>query len=141
MQPGAEADALLAELKAKLESYTDPDTGLKAVLRCDPASEIYSGERLAEAADLLVGYNAGYGNSDPASTGRITNYVVEDNTGGTFNGSHLMAPDVVAGILVSNRPVRDGDHKLEDLTVEVLGIYGVEPSPDQTGHRVLQTNP
>ncbi|MEM7305676.1 MAG: alkaline phosphatase family protein [Planctomycetota bacterium] len=141
VQPGADADTLLAEIKVKLEALTDPDTGLKPVLRCDLATEIYEGERLAEAPDLLVGYNAGYGNSDPASTGRITSYVLEDNTGGTFNGSHLMAPEVVSGILVSNRPVRDGNHKLEDLTVEVLELFGVEPSETQKGHRVLQTGP
>ena len=141
VQPGAEADALLVELKAKLEALDDPETGLKPVLRCDLAQEVYSGERLAEAPDILVGYNAGYGNSDPASTGRIPSYILTDNLGGTFNGSHLMAPDVVAGILVSNRPVRDGDHKLEDLTVEVLGLYGIQPSPQQTGHRVLDAGP
>jgi len=67
--------------------------------------------------------------------------VLADNMGGTFNGSHLMAPEVVAGILVSNKPVLAGDHKLEDLTVEVLQSYGVEPSKDQTGHRVLATGP
>jgi hypothetical protein len=88
-----------------------------------------------------VGYNAGYWNSDPASTGVITSYVLEDNRGGTFNGSHLMAPDVVAGVLLSNRPVRPGAHGLEDLTVEVLGHFGVEPLPGQKGHRVLETGP
>ncbi len=141
VQPGAEAEALLAELKEKLEAVVDEDTGLKPILRCDLAADVYSGERLAEAPDMLVGYNAGYGNSDPASTGRITSYVIEDNTGGTFNGSHLMAPDVVAGILLSNRPVRDGDHDLTDLTVEVLSLYGVDPSPNQKGHRVLAAGP
>ena len=113
VQPGAEADALLAEIKEKLEALSDPDTGMKPVLRCDLASEIYAGDRLAEAPDLVVGYNAGYGNSDPASTGGVTSYVIEDNMGGTFNGSHLMAPEVVSGILVSNRSVRDGDHQLD----------------------------
>jgi predicted AlkP superfamily phosphohydrolase/phosphomutase len=139
--PGAEADALLAEIKAKLEAVPDPETGMKPILRCDLASEIYAGARIAEAPDLLVGYNAGYGNSDPASTGEITSYVLADNLGGTFNGSHLMAPEVVAGILVSNKPVRPGEHDLQDLTVEVLGAFGVAPLADQNGHRVLATGP
>ncbi len=141
VQPGPEAEALADELKAKLEALEDPQTGVKVVLRCDKAAVVYHGERLAEAPDLVVGYNAGYGNSDPAATGMIGAYVLEDNLGGTFNGSHLMAPEVVSGVLVANRPVREGNHRLEDLTVEVLAQFGVQPSPDQEGHRVLQTGP
>ena len=113
-------------------------TGVKPVMRADLASVIYHGDRVSEAPDMLVGYNAGYGNADLASEGWITHEVLADNTGGTFNGSHLMAPEVVAGILLSNRPVREGSHDLKDLTVELLSRYGVEPNPDQTGHRVLE---
>lgn len=138
VQRGAEEDALLAELKAKLEAFVDPVTGKRPVLRCDLAREVYAGEaRLAEAPDILVGYDAGYGNSDAASEGRIPAQVLKDNLGGTFNGSHLMAPDVVNGILLSNRPVREGFHKLEDMTVEILGRYGVPPAAGMRGHRVL----
>ena len=133
----AEAPKLLQELKRKLEAIEDPDAGLKPILRCDLASEVYSAERLAEAPDILVGYNAGYGNSDPASLGRIPHSVLEDNTGGTFNGSHLMAPEVVAGLLLSNQRLLGGEHALEDLTVEILEYYGV-PKPDyMKGHPVL----
>ncbi|MCE9594174.1 MAG: alkaline phosphatase family protein [Planctomycetes bacterium] len=135
---GAEADALQAELKRALEAEVDPKNGEHVVLRCDFAKDIYSGDRLEEAPDIVVGYNAGYGNCDEASVGRIPNQVLEDNLGGTFNGSHLMAPEVVQGILMSNRPVLPGTHGLEDLTVELLHRYGVEPGPGMNGHPVIQ---
>jgi hypothetical protein len=61
-----------------------------------------------------------------------------DNLGGTFNGSHLMAPDVVMGSLLSNRKILPGSHGLEDLTVEILGRYGIAPKPGMSGHRVLE---
>jgi hypothetical protein len=48
-----------------------------------------------------------------------------------------MAPDVVMGALLSNRPVLPGRHGLEDLTVEILARYGVAPGAGMTGHRVL----
>ncbi len=138
VQPGAEAEALLAEIKAKLEAIRDED-GTQVVLRADLASSVYTGERVDEAPDLIVGYNSGYGNSDEASSGRIPNLVLQDNDrGGTFNGSHLMAPDVVAGILLTNQRVRDGEHALEDLTVEVLAQYGIKPDDSMQGHRVLE---
>ncbi len=133
-----DAPALLAELKQKLEGLLDPKDGARVIFRCDLAADVYRGERVAEAPDMVVGYNSGYDNSDEATQGRIPNEVLADNLGGTFNGSHLMAPDVVMGTLLSNRAVLPGTHGLEDLTVEILGRYGIGPQPGMVGHRVLE---
>jgi predicted AlkP superfamily phosphohydrolase/phosphomutase len=137
VQPGAEATQLLAELKTKLEALRDQD-GTQVVLRADLASAVYEGPRVAEAPDVVVGYNALYGNSDEASSGRIPHEVLCDNLGGTFNGSHLMAPEVVEGTILANRRVRPGAHRLEDLTVEVLRRYGVAIPADLKGQPVLE---
>ncbi len=134
--PGAEADALIAEIAAKLVALRDGSA--QPILRCDRARDVFHGERTAEAPDLIVGYNANYGNSDEASLARIPHDVLTDNRGGTFQGSHLMAPEVVPGILLSTRPVRDGAHSLEDLTVEILKQYGIEPVPGMIGAPVLK---
>jgi predicted AlkP superfamily phosphohydrolase/phosphomutase len=133
---GAGADALIRELKDKLEALRDG--GERVVLRCDPASEVYHGARAAEAPDIIVGYNANYGNSDESSSGRIPHDVLSDNHGGTFNGSHLMSPDVVPGILLTNGAVLGGPHRLEDLTVEILKQYGIAPEPGMRGTPVLR---
>ena len=139
VQPGAGAKRLLSEIADKLEALVDPQDGTSVVLRADLASEVYSGERAAEAPDIVVGYNSGYGNSDEASQGRITNTILTDNDrGGTFNGSHLMSPDVVAGVLMTNRKVLPGEHALGDLTVELLEQYGIQPGPGMEGHPVLE---
>ena len=137
VQPGAEATQLLAELKTKLEALRDQD-GTQVVLRADLATVVYEGPRVAEAPDVVVGYNALYGNSDEASSGRIPHEVLCDNLGGTFNGSHLMAPEVVEGTILANRRVRPGAHRLEDLTVEVLRRYGVAIPADLKGQPVLE---
>jgi predicted AlkP superfamily phosphohydrolase/phosphomutase len=134
---GAEGDALLAEIKAKLEAIRDED-GTQVILTADLAKDVYVGERVAEAPDIQVGYNAGYGNSDASSLGRVPSYVLTDNIGGTFNGNHLMAPEVVAGILLTNGQVLPGAHALEDLTVDILKHYGIQPGEGQNGHPVLK---
>ena len=136
VKPGAEADALLAELKTKLEALRDGSA--IPILRADLASEVYHGERLREAPDLIVGYNAGYGNSDASTLGRIPDQVFEDNLGGTFNGNHLMAPELVEGTLLTNGKVLDGKHGLEDLTVEILKQFGIQPGKGMRGHPVLR---
>jgi hypothetical protein len=61
-----------------------------------------------------------------------------DNLGGTFNGNHLMAPEVVPGILLTNGKVLPGAHALEDLTIEILEQYGLHAGEGQDGHRVLE---
>ncbi|MEM7515458.1 MAG: alkaline phosphatase family protein, partial [Planctomycetota bacterium] len=140
VEPGAEADALLRELKEKLEAIVDEENGgARVVYSADITAEVYkNSERLAEAPDMQVGYDAGYGNSDASSTGRSPSYVLADNNGGTFNGNHLMASQVVAGSLLSNRKVLEGDHALEDLTVEILRRYGITPDESMKGSRVLE---
>jgi hypothetical protein len=49
-----------------------------------------------------------------------------------------MAPDVVAGSLLTNGRVLPGEHALEDLTVEILHFYGIAPLEGQRGHAVLE---
>jgi predicted AlkP superfamily phosphohydrolase/phosphomutase len=138
--PAAQSAVLLAEISAKLTAMRDPArNGAQIVLRADPARDIYSVERLAEAPDLLVGYNSGYGNSDEASLGEIgPEFLVDNDRGGTFNGSHLMAPEVVAGVLMTNRKIAAGAHGLQDLTVEILRQFGLAPAPGMTGRPVFQ---
>ena len=137
VQP-SEARVLLEEIKAKLEALRDPKGGGPVVLVADITADVYHGERLAESPDIQVGFDYGYGNSDASSTGRIPHQVLEDNLGGTFNGNHLMAAEVVKGTLLTNAPVHDGAHSLKDLTVEILRQYGITPRVDQTGHPVLR---
>lgn len=139
VSPGAEADALIAEIDAKLLAIRDGDA--RPILRNDRPAKAYHGERVAEAPDLVVGYNANYGNSDESSLGRIPHDVLADNLGGTFQGSHLMAPEVVPGTLLSTRGVLDGAHGLEDLTVEILKHYGIDPVPGMRGAPVLKPRP
>ena len=133
----ADAPALLAKIARGLEALRDED-GTQVVLTADLASEVYRGERMAEAPDILVGYNRGYGNSDEASQGRITAHVLEDNLGGTFNGSHLMDPSVVAGLLITNGDLALDDPRLEDLTVEILRRYDIQPDDSMKGRPMLR---
>jgi predicted AlkP superfamily phosphohydrolase/phosphomutase len=131
-----EADALAQDIAARLLALRDGDA--QPVLRVDRARDVYRGERADEAPDLVVGYAANYGNSDESALGRIPREVLADNLGGTFNGNHLMAPEVVPGVLLANRPVRAGGHSLVDLTAEILRQYGVPTVRGQSGSPVLE---
>ena len=45
----------------------------------------------------------------------------------------VMAPEIVPGVLLTNRIVRAGAHRLEDLTAEILKQYGIAPEQGQRG--------
>ncbi len=55
-----------------------------------------------------------------------------DNTG-KWSGDHCIAADLVPGILVTNRKVRNPDPKLYDLTVSILSEFGIEKPEDMIG--------
>ncbi len=60
VEPGAQADALLKQIKDELLGVRDPQNNLVAITRVDRASEVYQGPYAQEGPDLVVGYNRGY---------------------------------------------------------------------------------
>jgi predicted AlkP superfamily phosphohydrolase/phosphomutase len=129
-------DALLREIGRELEATLDPQNGEHVVLRAYPASEVFHGERVAEAPDLVVGYNSGYAGSDPSTLGEITEAVLEDNTS-RWSGNHLIDPTLVPGVLLTNAPLRDGEHDLTDVTASILDHFGLRPLPGMVGTSFL----
>jgi len=132
----AEADALRRELTRALEAERDPASGDAVVLKVYPAAEAFHGERVAEAPDLVVGYNKGYAGSDPSTLGEITEAVLEDNTS-RWSGNHLIDPRLVPGVLLVNRPGVGEGYDLTDVTASLLAHYGLEPLPGMVGSSFL----
>ena len=131
-----DAPALLAEIAAALEAERDPANGKQVVVKAYPASEVFHGERVSEAPDLVVGYNSGYAGSDPSTLGEITEAVLEDNTS-RWSGNHLIDPRLVPGVLMTNAPLREGEHNLTDVTASILDHFGVRPLPGMVGTSFL----
>jgi len=49
-----------------------------------------------------------------------------------------MSPDVVPGVLLSNRKVASDGHDLTDLTATLLAEYGVAKTPGMTGDSIFK---
>ncbi len=135
--PPEQAGALRTELAAALEAERDPKGGEPVVLRVYPAAEIFHGERAGEGPDLVVGYDAGYGGSDPSTLGEIGEAVLEDNTS-RWSGSHLIDPRLVPGVLLVDRPLAGEGYGLTDVTASLLEHYGIEPLPGMRGRPFLR---
>jgi predicted AlkP superfamily phosphohydrolase/phosphomutase len=119
-----QADAVLEEISRRLLELRDPKSGAQVVLRVDRSRDVYSGERVADAPDLIVGYNVHYGGSE------------EDNSS-RWSGSHLMAPEVVPGILLVNRKLRGSGYDLTDVTATLLDHYGLPPAEGMVGRSIF----
>lgn len=126
------ANAEMARLSEELLALTDPKNGSRPVRRMFRSQDVYHGSRLAEAPDLIVGYDAGYGGSDETTLGKIEGEIFSDNTS-RWSGNHLMDPEVVPGVFLTNQAVTTNGHDLTDVTATILKWYGLPPNPGMNG--------
>ncbi len=131
----AAAGALEAEIRAGLEGVLAPETGARVVRRVVSRAQAYHGARVAEAPDLVVGYDAGFGNSDESTLGMVTRAVFEPNRE-KWSGNHLMDPEVVPGVLLVDRPIEGSGHDLTDLTATLLEHFGVAKPAEYVGQPI-----
>jgi predicted AlkP superfamily phosphohydrolase/phosphomutase len=125
VKPGAEASVLKQELIEKLKGLEDPDLGAIGIREAYASGALYKGPYLAEAPDLIVGYNEGYRASWYAAAGKVSARVFEDNSK-AWSGDHSVDPVLVPGVLFSNRKFTAPDPGLEDMAPTVLQLFGVE---------------
>ena len=65
-----------------------------------------------------------------------TEAVLEDNKS-RWSGSHLMAPEVVPGILLVNRTLQGSGYDLTDVTATLLDHYGLPPAEGMVGRSIF----
>ncbi len=140
VEPG-ERDALLGEIRTKLLALRDPQRGnAPVVLRVDRREEVYHGDQLDHAPDLVVGYARGYGASDETALGELQiggeAGVLTDNRS-RWSGNHLMAPEVVPGVFLTNRKLSPKEPNLVDVTATMLEFFGVPPTPQMRGRSLF----
>ena len=136
VEPGAQADGLLKEIKEKLLGVHDSEGGLPAITRVDRASEVYQGPYKDRGPDLLVGYNRGYRAGWQTILGNFPGDEFENNTN-PWSGDHCMDYTLVPGVLLSNRPIDAVAPALTDIAPTILAQFGI-PKPDgMMGRSVL----
>ncbi len=131
----SDKDLLLSEISKKLLSLRDPINRNKVVENTYLASEIYSGENIENAPDLVIGYNRGYRASTETVIGRLTHDWISDNLD-AWSGDHCMAAELVPGIIFSNKKINSDDPKLFDLAPTILSEFNVEKNDDMVGKSI-----
>jgi len=137
--PGAEADALLKEIREKLLAVRDPKNNLPVITRVDFAADAYQGPYAHDGPDALVGYNRGYRAGWKTILGAFPPDVLEDNTN-AWSGDHCMDYTLVPGVLLSNRDIAAATPALTDIAPTILAEFGIAKPKDMMGQSVFQPN-
>jgi predicted AlkP superfamily phosphohydrolase/phosphomutase len=132
--PGAEYEALRAELIARLTSLSDPVNGERAVSRVFKREDVYRRFDARTIPDLIVTNTAGYRVSWQSSLGVPTANVFEDNRD-VWSGDHCSVdPALVRGILFASRRFRtDSIPGIADVTASVRALVGASAPAEAAG--------
>ena len=136
--PGPESEVLKQELIRKLTNLRDEEQNAIGIRSVYASNALYRGPYLAEAPDLIIGYNDGYRTSWDAAVGKVTARVFEDNRK-AWSGDHSVDPVLVPGVLFSNRKIEAQDPGIEDMAPTVLELFGVERPAWMEGRSVLNS--
>jgi predicted AlkP superfamily phosphohydrolase/phosphomutase len=129
LRPGAEAEAAMRRLARELVEFRDPVNG-RQVVETAPASGAPLGP------DMIVGYGRGYRGSWETALGAVPRAILEDNTD-VWIGDHCINAEDVPGVLLSNRVLRAERPSLKDVTVAILGVFGVGAGEGMRGKSVF----
>jgi len=128
--------ALKGELVRELSGLRDPATSELAITRVLDTERSFPGPYAEEGPDLLVCYNRGFRSSWECATGRVTETVFEDNEK-PWSGDHCMDPQLVPGVLFSNRRLKAEKPDIKDIAPTVLQLFGVPVPSYMTGKRLV----
>jgi predicted AlkP superfamily phosphohydrolase/phosphomutase len=134
---GDDADALKQELRTRLKTLRDPETGELVISNVYLPSEIYSGPYLTQAPDLLIGYNRNYRASWDTILGKYPRNHFMDNTD-PWSGDHATDSIFVPGVFLANSRIGDAQPALSDMAPTILSAFGARIPAEMTGGSILE---
>ena len=121
---GREKLELIDEMSGALSGLVDAETGQIAIREAIPCSQAYDGPYVDAAPDIIVGYCAGYRVSWDSAVGKVGGQVFTDNVK-AWSGDHCIHPELVPGVLFSNRKLDQRPADIRDLAPTILDLLGV----------------
>ena len=77
------------------------------------------------APDLIVGFSDGFRISWDCALGATSSEIFSDNLK-AWSGDHCVDPELVPGVLFSNRPMDIENPGIEDMAPTALALFGVD---------------
>ena len=136
VSPGSEADAVKREISDGLKELYDDKEQTHPVREVYDSTEVYSGPYVAEAPDLIVGFQPGHRAGWLSVTGGVSTDEIEDNVR-PWSGDHNFNPPDVPGMLFSNRSITAEKPSIMDIGPTVLDLFGVPVPPHCDGSSLM----
>jgi predicted AlkP superfamily phosphohydrolase/phosphomutase len=126
VMPGQEYDDVRRKIREGLEALVDPVTGDHPISKVWTREELYTGFDANLIPDLRAGNGLNYRVSWQTALGGVPPDVLDDNHK-AWSGDHCSTdPDLVRGILFSNRKLAKADPSVVDIAPTVLKVLGLE---------------
>jgi predicted AlkP superfamily phosphohydrolase/phosphomutase len=132
----ADATPLKTAISRALCGLPDPERGEVAIRNVKAREDVYRGQYVGDAPDLLVQFARGYRVSWSTSLGGVSETVFADNVR-AWSGDHIIDPALVPGVLLMNRPFGGEGARLVDLAPTILSAFGLPPCPALEGSSLL----
>jgi predicted AlkP superfamily phosphohydrolase/phosphomutase len=130
VKPGAEADAVLEDIRAELLLLEHPDTSERIVRSARTARETFGDDHHPDVPDLIVDFRTDLGPLDACRSSRVGLVRASVRPAAQRTGVHPVIPSVLwvsADDLPTPTPTKDG--LAVDLAPTILARLGV-PRPD-----------
>jgi predicted AlkP superfamily phosphohydrolase/phosphomutase len=132
---GAEAERVKRSIAAELAAIRDPADDSAVVNRVLRREEVFNGPATPDAPDLVVCYCAGYRASWQTALGGVPDCILEDNLL-AWSGDHCIDPDLVPGVILSDRPLSTQPLHLVDIASSVRAYFGLAPDSALEGRNI-----
>ena len=124
VEPGAAYEAVLQQLRERLERLTDPLSGRRVVARVRPGRELFTGPHAAGAPDLVVTFSPGYRASWDAMLGGAAEVAIDRNHE-RWSAEHSSVDErTVPGVWLSSVAVSATEMSVLDVAPTILGYFG-----------------
>jgi predicted AlkP superfamily phosphohydrolase/phosphomutase len=135
VEPGKEAEELIEELTNRLTEGTkwNDQPVIRNVYR---AAQVYKGEALALAPDLIVGYHRGFRASWATCLGDLEVDTISPNKE-AWSADHCADALEVPGVMWCSKPIRGENPSLVDVAPSILAEYGLPTPGTMTGRNVI----
>jgi predicted AlkP superfamily phosphohydrolase/phosphomutase len=128
---------VVEDIVAKLQNFVDQTTKKKVVHRAYRREEIYSGEFVENAPDIIIGFNPEYRMGWQTAIGGIDATATYPNPRLRL-ADHLSDPAFVPGVLFSNARLREGPFELVDICPTLLDALGLSVPETMDGKSLLK---
>jgi len=129
-------EELIDEIINKLENIIDKKTGKKVIYKAYRAIDIWHGDELINAPDIVLGYYPGYRTDWKTAIGGFTVEQITDNKK-KWTGDHMVDKKFVPGTLLTNFKINKEIVEQVDIVPTIYKILDIKLPNDLEGQSIL----